>query len=91
MASAWFAELPPQEGPAGDYRLLINELMRLMLARQLLAFVTAPAVETPSGQTMPVAGTNNEAERTLRSVAQARKTGRTSKTRRGARRRTVIV
>ena len=39
----------------------------------------------------PVAGTNNEAERTLRSPAEARETGRTNKTLRGARRRTVIV
>jgi transposase len=38
-----------------------------------------------------VSGTNNEAERTLRSPAQARDTGRTNKTLRGARRRTVIV
>ena len=38
---AWFAELPPSEGPADDYRLLINELMRLMIDRQLFTFVTA--------------------------------------------------
>jgi hypothetical protein len=38
-----------------------------------------------------VPGTNNESERTLRSAAQARDTGRTSKTVPGARRRTVIV
>jgi transposase len=88
---AWFAELPMSEGPADDYRLLVNELMRLMLARQLFTFVTAPPVTAPNGQTLPVAGTNNEAERTLRSPAQARDTGRTSKTLRGARRRTVIV
>jgi hypothetical protein len=88
---AWFAELPPTEGPADDYRLLINEVMRLMLDRQLFTFVTAPPVTTPHGQTQPVAGTNNEAERTLRSPAQARTTGRTSKTLKGARRRTVIV
>lgn len=87
----WFAELPPSEGPANDYRLLVHELMRLMLAQQLFTFVTAAAVETPGGETTPVGGTNNEAERTLRSVADARKTGRTSKTVRGARRRTVIV
>ena len=40
---------------------------------------------------MPVAGTNNEAERTLRGAAQARNTGRTNKTLAGARRQTVIV
>jgi hypothetical protein len=87
----WAAELPPSEGPANDYRLLCNELMRLMLEEQLFTFVTAAAVKTPRGEKIPVGGTNNEAERTLRSVAEARKTGRTSKTLRGARRRTVIV
>ena len=88
----WFADLPPlEEGPANDYRLLCNELMKLMLAEQLFVFVTAAAVQTPSGETLPVSGTNNEAERTLRGPAQARDTGRTSKTVRGARRRTVIL
>ncbi len=87
----WFAELPPSDGPAGDFRLLINELMRLMLRQQLFTFVTAAPVETPSGEVVPVAGTNNEAERALRSAAMDRKTGRTSKTLRGARRRTVVV
>lgn len=90
-APVWLAELPPVEGSANDYRLLVKELMRLMLAKQLFTFVTAAAVETPTGKTQPVSGTNNEAERTLRSAAEARKTGRTSKTLRGARRRTVIV
>jgi hypothetical protein len=87
----WSAELPPLEGPADDYRLLAGELMRLMLGRQLFTFVTAALVEMPDGQTVPVAGTNNEAERTLRSAALARKTGRTSKTLRGARRQTIIT
>jgi hypothetical protein len=61
------------------------------LERQLFTFVTAAAVKMPNGETAPVAGTNNEAERTLRAAAEARKTGRTSKTLSGARRRTVIV
>ena len=87
----WLAELPPLEGPDDDYRLLANELMRLMLDQQLFTFVTAAAVQLPSGETQPVAGTNNEAERTLRSAAMARKTGRTSKTLRGARRQTILV
>ena len=87
----WFAELPPLDGPADDYRLLANELMRLMLAEQLFTFVTAAPVETPTGEVVPVAGTNNEGERTLRSAAEARKTGRTSKTLRGARRRTIVL
>jgi transposase len=87
----WVAELPPGEGPEDDYRRLCNELMRVMLAKQLFTFVTAEPVEKPNGETMPVSGTNNEAERTLRSPAQARVTGRTNKTVTGARRQTVIV
>lgn len=87
----WAAELPPLEGPDDDYRLLCNEVMRLMLAQQLFTFVTAPPVTTPTGQTIPVAGTNNEAERTLRDPATARATGRTNKTAVGARRRTILV
>lgn len=88
----WSAELPPlEEGPANAYRLLCNELMRLMLRGELFTFVTAAPTAAPNSQTQPVSGTNNEAERTLRSAAEARKTGRTSKTVRGARRQTVIV
>ena len=87
----WFAELPPQEGAANDDRLLCNELMRRMLSRQLFTFVTAAPVLTPTGEVLPVAGTNNEAERTLRSAAEARKTGRTNKTLGGARRQTILV
>jgi len=90
-APMWIADLPPLEGPADEYRLLCNELMRLMLARQLFTFVTAVPVKMPNAEAAPVAGTNNEAERTLRSAAQARKTGRTSKTFRGARRQTILV
>lgn len=84
-------EPSPTQGPADDYRLLVNELMRLWMAQELFTFVTTAAVKTPSGTEMPAAGTNNEAERTLRGAAQARKTGRTSKTLCGARRQTVIV
>src|SRR5271165_6493521 len=87
----WVAELPPGEGPEDDYRRLCNELMRLMLEQQLFSFVTAAPVQKPNGEMMPVSGTNNEAERTLRSPAQARGTGRTNKTPVGARRQTVIV
>ncbi len=65
--------------------------MRLMLAQQLFTFVTAAPVATPTGETAPVAGTNNEAERTLRSPATARATGRTNKSFPGARRQTIIV
>jgi hypothetical protein len=86
----WFAELPPLEGTVDDYRLLANELMRLMLRKQLFTFVTAPDVEQPNGKTVPVGGTNNDSERDLRNPAGDRNTGRTSKTRRGCRRRTII-
>ena len=87
----WFAELPPLEGLDDDYRLLTNELVRLMLAQQLFTFVTAKPVEQPNGETKPVGATNNEAERTLRPPAEARKTGRTNKTLAGARRRTILT
>lgn len=88
----WVLELPPlPDSPENDYRLLCNELMKLMLARQLFAFVTAEAASSPNGESMPAAGTNNEAERTLRTPAQARQTGRTNKTTHGARRRTILV
>ena len=87
----WAAELPPLEGSDDDYRLLVNELMRLMLAKELFTFVTAKAVEQPNGETQPVGGTNNEAERTLRAPADARKTGRTNKTPAGARRQTILT
>jgi transposase len=87
----WVAELPPLEGPDNDYRLLCNELMRLMLDQQLFTFVTAAPIQTIAGETAPVAGTNNESERTLRGAAMARQTGRGNKTERGARRQTVLV
>jgi transposase len=88
----WVLDLPPlEDGPYNDYRLLVNEVMRLMLAEQLFLFVTADPAVQPNGASQPVSGTNNEAERTLRNPAEARKTGRTSKTLVGARRQTVIV
>ena len=90
-APQWALELPPLEGLGNDYRLLVNEVMRLMLDQQLFTFVTAKAAAQPNGVNQPVAGTNNEAERTLRNPAQARKTGRTNKTFVGARRQTIIV
>jgi len=88
----WVQDLPPlEEGPPNDYRLLVNEVMRLMLNKQLFTFVTAKAVVQPNGASQPVAGTNNEAERTLRNPAQARDTGRANKSPVGARRQTIIV
>ena len=79
------------EGPENDYRLLVNEVMRLMVNQQLFSFVTAKLATQPNGASQPVAGTNNEAERTLRNPAQARDTGRTNKTIPGARRQTIIT
>jgi transposase len=91
-APLWVLELPPlEDGPANDYRVLVNEVMRLMLEKQLFTFVTAKPAAQPNGASQPVAGTNNEAERTLRGAAEARKTGRTSKTLVGARRQTILV
>jgi transposase len=87
----WAAELPPLEGPDNDYRLLANELMRLMLAQELFMFVTAQPAKQPNGETPPLGATNNEAERTLRNPALARKTGRTNKTMAGARRQTILT
>jgi transposase len=88
----WFADLAPGlEGPQDDYRRLVNELMRLLLAGELFTFVTASAATRSNGQTQEVGGTNNEAERTLRNPATARKTGRTNKTVHGARRQTIVT
>jgi hypothetical protein len=91
-APVWALDLPPlEEGAENDYRLLVNEVMRVMLDRQLFTFVTAKAVVQPNRASQTVAGTNNEAERTLRNPAQARATGRTNKTTGGARRQTILV
>jgi transposase len=82
---------PRQQGLDDDYRLLVDEVMRLALHGELFPFVTAKPVPQPNGATKPVDGTNNEAERTLRSPAQARTTGRTNKTTAGARRQTILT
>lgn len=89
----WSAELPLLEGLGNDYRLVCNEGMRLMLCCQLFTFFTASPITTAAdaGTTIPLAGTNSEAERTLRGAGEMRKTGRTSKTLRGARRQAVIT
>jgi hypothetical protein len=68
-------------GTEGDYRRLVDEIMRLMLARELFVFVTTDGVD----------GTNNVSERELRDDAQRRSTGRTNKTPNGARRQTIIT
>lgn len=89
--SVRFAEPSELDTLAHDHRLLVAEVFRLMMAKQLLTFVTAKPVQQPNGCTMPVAGTNNEAERTLRNPAQARDTGRTNKTSNGARRQSILT
>lgn len=60
---------------------LVQEVARLMCAEELFTFVLHPEADA----------TNNEAERSLRGAAMDRRTGRTSKTVRGARRRTVLM
>jgi transposase len=87
----WSPDEPPGTGPADDYRRLVNEVVRLLINAELFGFVTATPAKQPNGETKPVSGTNNEAERTLRGAAQARATGRTSKTLEGARRQTIVT
>src|SRR4051794_16305620 len=87
----WLPDQPLSHGLGKDYRLLVDEVLRLLVRQELLTFVTAKPTEQPNGTTKPVDGTNNEAERTSRGVAQARLTGRTSKTLAGARRQTILT
>lgn len=87
----WGADAPAVEEAEKDYRLLINEVMRLMIAQELFPFVTAESVDQPNGVARSVGATNNEAERTLRGSSQARKTGRTNKALVGARRQTIVT
>ena len=82
---------PSPTGFAKDFSLLVQEVFRLMIHKELFPFVTTPPVQLPNGSTQPVSGTNNEAERTLRDPARARLTGRTNKTSNGARRQTIIT
>ncbi len=77
----WTNENIGGQGHENDYRRLCNELMRLMIDQELFLFVTVDQVE----------GTNNVSERQLHGDAMARKTGRTSKTPRGARRQSIIA
>ena len=78
-ASGWTNESVGGEGNQDDYHRLCNEIMKLMIDRELFVFVE-----------QGVAGTNNASERQLRGDALARKTGRTSKTPSGARRQSII-
>jgi transposase len=87
----WRLNPPPSAGLPNDYRLLVNEIMRLALREQLFTFVTAKPVTQPNGATQPVPGTNNEAERTLRHPAGRRDAGRANKAITGARRQTILT
>jgi transposase len=93
LALLCYGQVLPEtsRGLEHDYVLLAHEMMRLKDDQSLFTFVTAPMPVQPNGQTMPVGGTNNEAERTLRAPAEARKTGRTNKTAAGTRRRTIVT
>lgn len=79
-SARWLDEDKDGEGDEDDYRKLCNELMRLMLSEELFVFVYRDGVD----------GNNNASERELRDDAMARKTGRTSKTPAGAKRRSII-
>ncbi len=76
----WRDEDRDCEGDEDSYRKLCNELMRLMLREELFVFVYRDGVD----------GNNNASERELRDDATARRTGRTSKTPSGAKRRSII-
>ena len=78
-----------RSGFARDFYLLVREVFDL--SEPLFSFVTAPAATQPNGETKPVDGTNNEAERTLRGPALARKTRRTNKAMTGAWRQTILT
>jgi transposase len=79
-ADRWADDDTDCSGDEDDYRKLCNELMRLMLSEELFVFVYREGVD----------GNNNASERELRDDAMARKTGRTSKTQAGAKRRSII-
>lgn len=67
-------------GTGSDYHRLCNEIMKLVLDGELLVFVRLGKAD----------GTNNVSERQLRGDALARRTGRTNKTARGAKRQSII-
>ena len=71
----------PSDDAEHDFFNLTHEIVRLLGDEELFTYAIYPEAD----------GTNNEGERSLRNAAQDRRTGRTSKTERGARRRTVIV
>jgi hypothetical protein len=71
----------PGDDAEQDFFNLTHEIVRLLGDEELFTYAIHPEAD----------GTNNESERSLRHAAQDRRTGRTSKTERGARRRTVIT
>ena len=79
--SRWIDESKETEGIAADYRRLVNEIMRLMLAQELFVFVTTDGVD----------GDNNPSEHEPRDDAKRRNTGRTNKTPKGAKRQTILT
>jgi transposase len=82
LCTPYWGDVPPDAKPhAREFTNLVNELIRLLQAEELFTFVLVPEVEP----------TNNSSERRLRSPAQDRKAGRTSKTAAGAHRRSVLV
>jgi hypothetical protein len=76
----WLDETPTPDEAENSYRCLVSELMRLLPAKELFTFVTEAGV----------AGTNNEVERELRPMSQARDTGRTNKKPSGCRRQSIL-
>ena len=71
----------PADDAERDFLNLAREIIRLLGEEELFTYVIHPEAD----------GTNNASERDLRGDAQDRCTGQTSKTERGARRRTVIT
>ena len=78
-AKRWLDEDTSGNEVENDYRRLCNEVVRLILEKELFVFVTEPLAD----------GNNNASERELRDDAMARRTGRTSKTPQGAKRRSI--
>src|SRR4051812_6863219 len=54
----WLPNQPLSRGLEKDYRLLVDEVLRLLVRQELLTFVTAEPTEQPNGTTKPVDGTN---------------------------------
>ena len=81
LCSVHLLEGSETEGVEDDYRRLVNEVMRLLLAREQFVFVA----------TEGVVGNNNGSERELRDDAQRRDTGRTNKKPTGAKRQSIIA